>query len=274
MLLLESLNNFNVFMEFMKEKPKLVLIREKDIRVIEDLLLDKSFAYLTNIPIISYSDLSSVKKKLNEKSWEKELNSFREFRIELKSYKSGSAAFKSKIFWDFVKGHKEAYLNVVNYEVLHKWKTRKYSKRYSYVSSLGKLSELDLKLCELLVLKSGLPDDYKYKEFETYKLLEKQMYQIKRLRPRLSSRVGDLAGMLYESTEWMMRLDAQYGRVYTAAQRLQRVRERTTRSGVVRDVNSFVRTYKSAERKLAELFKEMIKSYESNMKVTSKHIDR
>ena len=269
----KSLNNLNQFKKLMVERPEAIFIREKDVRVVQDLLIEKKYSYLTNVAIISYEDLDKTKKLLKTKHWKRELTSFRRFRISLKSYSSRKAAFRSSSFWELVKEERESSSKVINYEVLLSWKNRKVPSRYSYVGSFTKLGEFEEHFSENIEFGPNLKlKRYNYEEFDSHNALEKQLRKIRSIRPRMSPKVKELVAYCDDFTAWLMRFDSQYGRCHQLARRLVRLRDSQTRSGLRREYKDLSRKYKSISQQMQGLKAELRSRQEEWTAMYSRHL--
>lgn len=208
-----ALNSYSELNKAIKESPKAIILPKEDARVVQDLILDRKYSYLVQIPIFTYESLGNSINQLKDTRGKKELKKFQEFRKFIKGFSGYSIMFKSKDFWARIKKESQENELCINYKILLSAKEKTASKRYSFVTSFEKLIEYNRYFNNLFEYENGKFKDYKFKRFETYKEIDRKVKSLKAFRSRLDPKVQGMVKYVQANGELVMRFDAQWKRL-------------------------------------------------------------
>ena len=273
----ESMNSYGNLKDFLRKGTSLLMLRKKDERVLQDLLLEKSFRYLTRIPVYSYKDLDEAKSLLSKDVLAARVEQFKKLKPTIKKYGSFERAIKKDACWETIKEFSEEQPECLNYSLLLKWKSGKLIKRYSYVASLDKLFDYNEYFSKYFIIEKKKFKGYRFKLFHSYKTLKKMVTRLRGERSKFSNKTSDLYKTVYEYGELVMRYDVQYGRYLKVEKDYKRAKKKYDRDKNVgsynRAVDAHNRKVSSANKLMDDIIRDALEEDKNYEFILNRHVE-
>ena len=267
-----ALNSYEQLKKRIKKKPKALLLAKQDYRVVQDLVLDKKSAYLLQVPLLAYEDLSQSLHDVHAEEQQKELELFREFKKKVGTFSNYSKAYKSKEFWDSVEQLAKESKSCMNYKALLSWRKKKNPRAYSFVASFEKLVDYNEYFDGLFVFSGSYLKDYHFEQFKSYKEIGKKLRSLKVFRSKLDRGVLAMVKYVNDYGELVQRFDAQWGRRAKLLSDIRKLREAGRASR--RDINQLVLKAQSIDRLLNQMGPDIAKMNRGMKKYVNKYVNR
>ena len=268
-----ALNSYKQLQKSLSERPKALVLSAKDVRVVQDLVLDRRYSSLLQVPIFSYDELLSSLANIYSAEGQKELESFVKFKDFVGGFSSVKSAMKSKEFWQKVEELSEQSRLCVNYKILLSAKNRTAPKVYSFVTSFEKINDFNEYFDSLFVYENNKFKTYKFVEFETYKQVKKKVGYLRGFRKKLNKKTHAMLKYVSDYGELVMRYDVQWGRQERIFNDIEKIRDGKL-SASRNEIKRLQDKYDSTRRLLDDMSPDIKKMNEGMEKYISKFVYR